>query len=46
MSETIKTVKIPNIAWDTAADIHFPLTFDEKKHPAIVSAHPIGSYKE
>ncbi|KAJ5605712.1 hypothetical protein N7510_008493 [Penicillium lagena] len=47
MSETIKTVSIPNIAWDTAANIHFPPNFDEKKkYPAIVSAHPIGSCKE
>ncbi|RMZ80541.1 hypothetical protein DV737_g2951, partial [Chaetothyriales sp. CBS 132003] len=47
MSETIKAVSIPNIAWETAADIHFPPNFDEnKKYPAVVSAHPIGSCKE
>ena len=47
MSETIKTVSIPNIAWETAADIYFPPKFDErKKYPAVVSAHPIGSCKE
>lgn len=47
MSPTIKTVSIPNIAWETAADIHFPPNFDEnKKYPAVVSAHPIGSCKE
>lgn len=47
MSETIKTVSIPNIAWNTAADIHFPPKFEEKKkYPAVVSAHPIGSCKE
>lgn len=47
MSETVKPVIIPNIAWDTAADIHFPPNFDEKKkYPAVVSAHPIGSCKE
>jgi len=47
MSETIKTVSIPNVAWETAADIHFPPNFDEKKkYPAVVSAHPIGSCKE
>ncbi|OGE53709.1 hypothetical protein PENARI_c007G06919 [Penicillium arizonense] len=44
---TIKAVNIPNIAWDTAANVHFPPNFDEnKKYPAIVSAHPIGSCKE
>ncbi|KAM0449730.1 hypothetical protein ACHAO4_007395 [Trichoderma viride] len=47
MTETIKTVRIPNIAWETAADLHFPPNFDEnKKYPAVVSAHPIGSCKE
>ncbi|CEJ62926.1 hypothetical protein PMG11_11411 [Penicillium brasilianum] len=45
--ETIKSVSIPNIAWKTATDIHFPPSFDEKKkYPAVVSAHPIGSCKE
>ncbi|KAJ3494362.1 hypothetical protein NLG97_g4135 [Lecanicillium saksenae] len=43
----IKTVSIPNIAWETAADIHFPPNFDEsRKYPAVLSAHPIGSCKE
>jgi fermentation-respiration switch protein FrsA (DUF1100 family) len=47
MSGTIKTISIPNIAWDIAADIHFPPNFDDtKKYPSIVSAHPIGSCKE
>lgn len=47
MSETIKPVRIPNIAWETAANIHLPPNFDEKKkYPAVVSAHPIGSCKE
>ncbi|OAQ66910.1 alpha/beta fold family hydrolase [Pochonia chlamydosporia 170] len=47
MSATTKTVSIPNIAWETAADIHFPPNFDGKKsYPAVVSAHPIGSCKE
>ncbi|OQE21695.1 hypothetical protein PENSTE_c011G01917 [Penicillium steckii] len=47
MSEKIKTVSIPNIAWNTAADIHFPPKFEEKKkYPAVISAHPIGSCKE
>jgi fermentation-respiration switch protein FrsA (DUF1100 family) len=33
--------------WDIAADILFPPNFDEqKKYPAIISAHPIGSRKE
>ncbi|KAJ5648814.1 uncharacterized protein N7484_002537 [Penicillium longicatenatum] len=44
---TIETVSIPNIAWDTAANIHFPPNFRKtKKYPAVVSAHPIGSCKE
>ncbi|KAJ6050130.1 Alpha/Beta hydrolase protein [Penicillium canescens] len=44
---TIKPVNIPGIAWDIAADIHFPPNFDEtKKYPAVLSAHPIGSCKE
>lgn len=47
MPETIKSVRIPNIAWDTAVDIHFPPIFDDaKKYPAVVSGHPIGSCKE
>lgn len=47
MSGTIKTVSIPNLAWDTAADIYFPPNFEEeKKHAAVISAHPIGSCKE
>lgn len=47
MPETIKTITIPNIAWDTSANIHFPPSFDEKKtYPAMISAHPIGSCKE
>ncbi|KAL3458981.1 Alpha/Beta hydrolase protein [Aspergillus heterothallicus] len=47
MSETVKTVAIPGVAWDIAADIHFPPNFDSaKKYPAVLSAHPIGSCKE
>lgn len=47
MSMTTKPISIPNIAWDTAANILFPPDFDEKKsYPAVVSAHPIGSCKE
>lgn len=43
----IKTVSIPNLGWETAADIHFPPNFDEsKKYPLVLSAHPIGSCKE
>ncbi|KAJ6781272.1 hypothetical protein PWT90_05031 [Aphanocladium album] len=42
-----RSVSIPNIAWDTAADIYFPPNFDEsKKYPLVLSAHPIGSCKE
>lgn len=37
----------PDMPWDIAADLYFPLSFDaEKTYPAIVSAHPIGSCKE
>lgn len=47
MSKNVKAATIPNIAWNTAADIYFPPDFDEKrKHAAVVSAHPIGSCKE
>ncbi|KAL5355213.1 Alpha/Beta hydrolase protein [Aspergillus floccosus] len=47
MSETVKTVAIPGVAWEIAADIHFPPNFNsEKKYPAVLSAHPIGSCKE
>ncbi|EXU98935.1 peptidase S15 family protein [Metarhizium robertsii] len=47
MPAAIKTGSIPNIAWETAADVYFPPEFDEKKkYPAVVSAHPIGSCKE
>ncbi|MFB9126515.1 alpha/beta hydrolase [Paraburkholderia dipogonis] len=43
----MKSVKIKNVYWDIAADIHYPQNFDEdKKYPAIISAHPIGSCKE
>lgn len=43
----MKTIKIKNLAWDTAADIYFPPDFDESgKYPAIVSTHPIGSCKD
>jgi fermentation-respiration switch protein FrsA (DUF1100 family) len=44
---TTKSINIPNIAWETAATIYFPPDFDKnKKYPAVVSAHPIGSCKE
>jgi fermentation-respiration switch protein FrsA (DUF1100 family) len=47
MAPTKKSVNIPNIAWDMAADIYYPDNFDDKKkYPAVVSAHPIGSCKE
>lgn len=43
----IRTVSIPNLGRETAADIHFPPNFDEsKKYAAVLSAHPIGSCKE
>ena len=45
----MKTVNIRNrdMLWDIAADIRFPPGFDaQRKYPAIISAHPIGSCKE
>ncbi len=46
-SENIRNVTYKNLGWDSAADIHLPPNFDEKrKYPAIVSTHPIGSCKE
>lgn len=42
-----KTVTFKALYWDIAADLLFPPGFDEnKKYPAIISAHPIGSCKE
>ncbi len=36
-----------NLGWQTAADLYLPPDFDEqKRYPAIVSTHPIGSCKE
>ncbi|MGA5319130.1 alpha/beta hydrolase [Streptomyces seoulensis] len=47
MSENIEHVEIKALAWNLAADIHFPPGFDASRtHPAIVSVHPIGSCKE
>lgn len=43
----MQTIRIWNLAWETAAHIHFPPGFDPtRKYPAIVSTHPIGSCKE
>ncbi|MGE8065102.1 alpha/beta hydrolase [Pseudomonas sp. NPDC089569] len=43
----METVNVPNLNWNIAADILFPPGFDaQKKYPAIISAHPIGSCKE
>ncbi|MDI6954465.1 alpha/beta hydrolase, partial [Escherichia coli] len=43
----MKTVSIKHTYWAIAADIYFPDDFNsEKKYPAIISAHPIGSCKE
>ncbi|MEV0336540.1 alpha/beta hydrolase [Nocardia sp. NPDC050717] len=37
----------PDMAWDIAADLYFPPSFDRSKtYPTIVCAHPIGSCKE
>lgn len=42
-----KSVKFKNLYWDVAADLYLPDGFDaNKKYPAIISAHPIGSCKE
>ncbi len=42
-----KSVKFKALYWDIAADLLFPPDFDEnKKYPAIISSHPIGSCKE
>lgn len=50
MSKTdIKTVSIrnPGMAWDIAANIHFPPEFDKaRRYPTVISNHPIGSCKE
>ncbi|BEE09441.1 alpha/beta hydrolase [Aeromonas dhakensis] len=36
-----------NLGWQTAADLYLPPDFNEqKRYPAIVSTHPIGSCKE
>ncbi|GAB5992071.1 alpha/beta hydrolase [Aeromonas enteropelogenes] len=36
-----------NLGWQTAADLYLPPDFDEqKRYPAIISTHPIGSCKE
>lgn len=46
-SDNIRNVTYKNLAWDSAGDIYLPPDFDEnKKYPAIVSTHPIGSCKE
>ncbi|WP_323958844.1 alpha/beta fold hydrolase [Arthrobacter sp. JZ12] len=47
MTSNIGHVQLPGLAWEIAADIHFPPGFDKsRRYPAIVSAHPIGSCKE
>lgn len=44
--ETV-TIRKPGMAWDIAANIHFPPDFDPAiRYPAVVSNHPIGSCKE
>lgn len=41
------TFRNHDMYWDIAATLQFPLGFDKnKKYPAIISAHPIGSCKE
>lgn len=40
-------ITFKNIAWDNVGILHFPADFDQnKKYPAIISMHPIGSCKE
>ncbi|MGC5700755.1 alpha/beta hydrolase [Pseudomonas sp. NFXW11] len=47
MSISIQHVTYPNLGWDSAADIYLPADFDpNRRYPAIVSTHPIGSCKE
>ncbi|MEV4152937.1 alpha/beta hydrolase [Nocardia salmonicida] len=48
-TDNIEHVKFrnPDMAWDIAADLYFPPSFDPAKtYPTIVCAHPIGSCKE
>lgn len=41
------TFRNSDMYWDIAATLQFPPGFDKnKKYPAIISAHPIGSCKE
>ncbi|WBQ17589.1 alpha/beta hydrolase [Sphingobium yanoikuyae] len=41
------TIRNPGMAWDIAANIHYPPNFDPAiRYPAVVSNHPIGSCKE
>jgi fermentation-respiration switch protein FrsA (DUF1100 family) len=41
------TIRNPGMAWDIAANIHYPPDFDSAiRYPAVVSNHPIGSCKE
>lgn len=47
MTENIKHITVPALAWDLAADLYLPPGFDEgQTYPAIVSVHPVGSCKE
>ena len=44
--ETV-SIRNPGMTWDISANILFPPDFDaNKKYPAVVSNHPIGSCKE
>ncbi|WP_213015028.1 MULTISPECIES: alpha/beta hydrolase [unclassified Rhodococcus (in: high G+C Gram-positive bacteria)] len=43
----IRSVRVPALAWEIAANLLLPSGFDEnKKYPAVVCGHPIGSCKE
>ncbi|QRM55093.1 alpha/beta hydrolase [Sinorhizobium sp. BG8] len=44
--ETV-SIRNPGMYWDIAANIHFPPDFSaQRRYPAVVSNHPIGSCKE
>ncbi|MFF0488682.1 alpha/beta hydrolase [Nocardia sp. NPDC004068] len=46
-TENIERVSIKALAWDIAADIHYPPGFDPgHKYTTIITAHPTGSCKE
>lgn len=47
MSASVRKVSFKHKDWDVVGNLHLPENFDEnKKYPAIVIGHPIGSCKE